>query len=285
MHETPPRFVDVAAWADSAADPVGSRQRQATHILLAAIARLRPSYTLHLKGGLLLGLVYDSPRMTADIDLTARFPPRRGIDAEIEAMLNGILPETAAMLGYVGTQVRVNRVGIRPKKYAADIEKASFPALRITVRHAFGRRPEGMVSVDVSFNEPETGSADILDIGDGIELHAYSSVEVIAEKYRALLEQASRRRRRRQDVYDLDFLLARLVIDDSRKVGILDALVGKCRARGIVPAIDSLDDPEIRERASAEWDSIGLETGSLPDFDHCFRNVRRFYRELPWDAR
>jgi len=78
MHEIASRFVDVAAWVDSSGgDPVKRRQRQAVHVLLAAIARLRPSYALHLKGGLVPGLVYDSPRMTTDIDLTARFPPRR----------------------------------------------------------------------------------------------------------------------------------------------------------------------------------------------------------------
>ena len=289
MHETVSRFVDVAAWVDSAdGDPVKRRQRQATHILLAAIARLRPPYTLYLKGGLLLGLVHNSPRMTGDIDLTARFSPRRGIDAEIGSALNHILPETAAMLGYVGVRTEVSGVRILPKKYADDIERASFPALRITVRHVSGsgnRKRTDHVKVDVSFNEPVSGAADILDIGDGIELHAYGLVEVIAEKYRALLQQARRQRRRRQDVYDLDFLQARLAFDDSRKAEILYALFGKCQARGLVPDIDSLDDPEIRERSGAEWSTLEMETGSLPDFGRCFGNVRRFYRQLPWPAR
>ena len=68
MRKTVP-LVDVAAWVDSgSADPVRHQDRQATHILLNAIAAIHPSYTLYLKGGLLLSLVYDSPRMTTDID-------------------------------------------------------------------------------------------------------------------------------------------------------------------------------------------------------------------------
>ena len=289
MREGVSRFVDVAAWADSAAiNPVMRRQRQATHILLAAIARLNPPYALHLKGGLLLGLVHGSPRMTGDIDLTARFSPRRGIDAEIGAALDRILPKTVAMLGYVGVRTEVSGVRILPGKYADDIERASFPALRITVRHVSGsdsRKRVDHVRVDVSFNEPASGAADILDIGDGIELHAYAPVEVIAEKYRALLQQARRQRQRRQDVYDLDFLQARLALDDGAKAEILNALIGKCQARGFVPDIGSFDDPEVRERAGAEWDTMGLEAGRLPDFGRCFGNVRRFYRQLPWSAR
>jgi len=108
---------------------------------------------------------------------------------------------------------------------------------------------------------------------------------MVAEKYRALLQQVRRRRQRRQDVYDLDFLQARLAFDDIRRAGILDALILKCLARDIVPAIDSLDDPGIRERSGAQWDEIRLETGNLPDFDRCFGNVLRFYRELPWATR
>lgn len=288
MHDTTSHFVDVVAWVDSArTDRVKHRQRQATHILLAAIARLRPQYTLHLKGGLLLGLVHDSERMTSDIDLTARFSPRKGVDAEIKSVFNGILPETAAMLGYVGAQAKVCGVRIRPKKFAANIEEASFPALRISVQYVStgsgGQKPVA-VSIDVSFNEPEAGSVAILDIGDGIELHAYGPVEVIAEKYRALLQQAYRRRRRRQDVYDLDFLQARLAFDDGQKARILEVLIEKCAARDIIATIDSIDDPEVKERSGAEWNSIALETGSLPEFSHCFGNVRRFYRELPWSS-
>lgn len=57
----------------------------------------------------------------------------------------------------------------------------------------------------------------------------------------------------------------------------------KCRSRDIEPAASSLDDPETRDRAEAEWDQIGLETGELPEFVGSFETVRQFYGELPWN--
>ncbi len=71
----PPHPVDGAAWvARAAQDPVAHRQRQAEEIILNAIATTGPLNTeLILKGGILPGLVYGSPRQTTDIDLTAAF--------------------------------------------------------------------------------------------------------------------------------------------------------------------------------------------------------------------
>ena len=100
MRKSALHFVDITAWVDSGRiDPVKHRLRQATHILLAAIASIRPPYALYLKRGLLLGLVYNSPRMTTDIDLTADFQPCEGIDIEIKKALNKTLPAIVAMLG------------------------------------------------------------------------------------------------------------------------------------------------------------------------------------------
>ena len=63
--------------------------------------------------------------------------------------------------------------------------------------------------IDLSFNEIIPRHVDILGIGNGIELRAYSPAEVIVENCRALLQQVHRTRGhgRRQDVYDVDFLL------------------------------------------------------------------------------
>lgn len=283
MHEGQPQFIDAAAWVDSeTADPVLRRRRQAIHILLAAIAGIRPAYILYLKGGLLLGLAHNSPRMTTDIDLTAAFQPSGDIDARIKKELNRILPATAARLGYAETQTKVHDIRKRPSQ---NIEEASFPSLKITIEHAFvsgGQTRRDRIPVDVSFNEPDVVSVDVFDIGNSVEIHAYSLADVIAEKYRALLQQPGRRRERRQDVYDIAFLVNRFTFDDSEKARILEATFTKCRARGIEPEIDSIDDPEIRRRARARWESIELETGFLPEFDRCFDRIRRFYRELPW---
>ncbi len=167
-----------------------------------------------------------------------------------------------------------------------DIERADFPALKIWVRYVsnpgHGQKTDD-IRLDVTFSEPPLQRADIIDIGDGIELHTYSLIDVIAEKYRALLQQAIRRRARRQDVYDLDYLLRRYTFDTATRRAILVTMRDKCQSRYIEPAASSLDDPEVRDRAATEWERIGLETGDLPDFAGCFETVQEFYKGLPWD--
>ena len=287
MHRPPPLLVNVAAWVDEGRrDAVGYRIRQATHIILAAIARIRPQYIMYLKGGLLLGLVHNSPRMTRDIDFTAGFLLQEGTDTSVKMALNDAFPLVIAGLGYAGSQATVGKIEIRPKKMENPLETARAPDLKITVQYVSrsrGQQKTDIVPIDLSFNEPTNPQRiDILKIGDGIELEAYSPAEVIAEKYRALLQQISRKRRRRQDVYDINYLLGSYDFDDDLKVAIHEALVEKSRSRGIAPDINSLDDPEIRDRAGKEWATIELETGALPEFDRCFENVRQFYRQLPW---
>ena len=76
----------------------------------------------------MLGLVHNSPRMTTDIDLTADFQPCEGIDIEIKKALNETLPAMVAMLGYTGARAEVDKVKIRPKKFAKRHCKSQFPS-------------------------------------------------------------------------------------------------------------------------------------------------------------
>ncbi|MCY4592169.1 MAG: nucleotidyl transferase AbiEii/AbiGii toxin family protein [Alphaproteobacteria bacterium] len=112
----PPHPVDVAAWvARAAQDPVAHRQRQAVEIILHAIAMTGPLNTgLFLKGGILLGLAYGSPRQTTDIDLTAAFAADGDIDARIGKLLNFAFPRTAANLGYADLVLRTQSVKGHP---------------------------------------------------------------------------------------------------------------------------------------------------------------------------
>ncbi len=91
-----------------------------------------------------------------------------------------------------------------------------------------------------------------------------------------------RRRNRRQDIYDLNRLVAREEIDEELKAEILTALNAKCQQRGLEPSRESLDNPEIKRRSGTDWQSMKLELGELPDFEACFSRVSGFYRHLPW---
>ena len=256
----PPHPVDVAAWvARAAQDPVAHRQRQAVELILNAIAMTGPLNTeLFLKGGILLGLAYGSPRQTTDIDLTAAFAADGDIDDRIGTLLNSTFPRTAASLGYADLVLRTQSAKGRPNHIFPDAE---FPALKLKI--AYARRgtneeralnegtPSSVIDVDISFNEP-LNHVQVLELTGGQELYAYGVIDLVAEKYRALLQQIPRNRYRRQDVYDLDMLLPGVLADEIAPVDILEALLKKCSARRLEPNRRSLDNTEIKNRAGRD---------------------------------
>ena len=284
--------IAVAEWVASAkADTVAYRQRQTVEITLNAIAMTSLNTKMLLKGGILMGLAYGSPRQTADIDLTATLKAEGDTGDKIRELLDSAFPRAAAALGYTDLVVKTHSVKPQPK---AIFEDADFPALKLKIAYAQrgttqenalreGKAP-GVIDVDISFNET-LQQIQVLELTGGQKLHAYSLVDLIAEKYRAMLQQVPRNRNRRQDVYDLNLLIARSEIDDARCAQIFDAFVKKCRARHLNPERASLDDPEIKRRAGADWQTMELELGEVPDFEVCYARVAKFYRNLPWNSK
>ena len=283
---------NVAEWVERAkADPVAYQQRQTVEITLNAIARTAPlKVKMFLKGGILMGLAYDSPRQTTDIDLTTALAVEGGVGDGVRKLLNSEFPRAAAALGYADLIVKTHSVKLLPKGKFPD---ANFPALKLKIASAQrgtkqektlqkGKTPV-VIDIDISFNEP-LPQIQVLELTGGQELFAYGLVDLIAEKYRAMLQQVPRHRNRPQDVYDLDRLLARNEIDDTLQLQILEALVVKCRARHLKPTRASLDDPKVKKRSGADWKTMKLELGDVPDFEGCFARVSEFYRNLPWNS-
>ncbi|MBX3490393.1 nucleotidyl transferase AbiEii/AbiGii toxin family protein [Parvibaculum sp.] len=284
--------IDLASWVEGArADPIAYRQRQATEVTLNAIAMsAHLQEELYLKGGILMGLAYASPRQTTDIDLTASFLAEPDVDNQICDLLNDIFPRVTTTLGYPDLLMKVHSIKRQPR---GKFETADFPALKLKIAYAIrGSKQEtalnegksvDVVEVDISFNEP-TKNIQILELTGGAEIRAYSLADLIGEKYRAMLQQPIRRRNRRQDVYDLDLLISGRNINEQLRTQILEVLFLKCWSRNINPTIHSLSDPEVQRRAGAEWDSLKLEIGDIPDFAEAFDRVAAFYRSLPWNS-
>ena len=281
--------VDVAEWVNKAkADPVTYQQRQTVEITLNAIAMIpHLNAVMFLKGGILMGLAYDSPRQTADIDFTTTLTHVGDAGNMVRMQLDSMFPRAAAALGYADLVVKTHSV----KKLPKAIPDAAFPALKLKIGSA--RRDTAqeralqtgqasvVIDTDISFNEPVL-QTQVLVLTGGRELLAYSLVDLMAEKYRAILQQVTRKRNRRQDVYDLDWLIVYNEIDERLQKQILTTLGVKCQERQIEPTRASLDDPEVKRRARADWHSMALELGEVPDFEGCFTRVSEFYRNLPW---
>ena len=249
-----PIKINVARWVEKARDkPVAHRRRQAIELILNAIAaKSSLNQKMFLKGGILMGLAYDSPRQTVDVDLTTSLKAKEGVGEWIREQLDEELPRVANRLGY-GELV----VAIQSAKWqgGANPEAMKFPALRMKVGYALrgtnqekalmrGRAAE-VLGIDISFNE-YLGHIQILEITGGRELFAYGLADIIAEKYRAVLQQVTRNRSRRQDIFDLDLLISGNEIDDESRAQILEIFFEKCRSRHLEPMKASLGNSEVR---------------------------------------
>jgi hypothetical protein len=109
-------------------------------------------------------------------------------------------------------------------------------------------------------------------------------VDLVAEKFRAMIQQPVRNRYRRQDAYDLYCLLeAHGPNLDDLHDAVREALLRKAEGRGLAVDRDALRNPEVERRSKAEYPQLAAEiTRTLPDFDEVYGTVRAYYEGLGW---
>lgn len=279
---------DIETWVEAAADPSVQEFRQAVHTTLVAISSSPLlSDNMIIKGGILLALRYEGPRFTKDIDFSTR-KRLQGFDKDqlLEELKNS-LAITVEQLPY-DLDCRVQSHELKPPR-----EDATFPTLKIRVGYAYkGDRKHqrllqgqgtDVVEVDYSFNE-ENLAVDALEILDGGTILAYSLPDLVGEKYRAIIQQKTRNRSRRQDAYDIYWLIRQGYVSlDAHGTDVLRSLLMKSESRHITPEVHSLRDPEIVERSKAEYETLADEVEEpLPPFEEVFGVARDFYETLPW---
>jgi predicted nucleotidyltransferase component of viral defense system len=140
-----------------------------------------------------------------------------------------------------------------------------------------------VIHVDFSLNEPRGGPV-LLEIAKGKTIQVYSFEDLVAEKFRAVLQQEVRNRMRRQDIYDLYLLLnSGAGKSEETKARVLDSLKEKAAARDLTIDRKSMQNHEIYRRSHAEYDLLIHEIeGPLPEFDVAYDLVRSYYEALPW---
>lgn len=277
---------DIAAWVSQA--PSDQRElRQAVHTVLAAIAQdahLRAG--MIMKGGILLAVRYHSVRFTRDIDFSTAMKLSEVDPDELHKRLDASLRLTVEVLDY-DLDCRVQGCKVNPP----NRPNATFPSIELKIGYAYKgtakhrrllqHQSPSVLSIDYSLNEAISKTDEVV-IGLDQSVNAYPFAELVAEKFRALLQQVDRNRYRRQDVYDLA-LLSRLPRNESTEAAILDSLIIKARARQIEPRRESLNDEEVKRRAAAEYPTLKDEVpGELPDFEVAYAEVVTFYKALPW---
>ena len=112
------------------------------------------------------------------------------------------------------------------------------------MQRLLAKQSPNVVEIDHSYNEAVL-DVEVLKLTDGDQLQLYSLVNLMAEKFRSLLQQPSRQRNRRQDVYDLSLLLEQAQ-DWSRakKLNLRDCLVVSAGARCIDAQAGSMRNPQ-----------------------------------------
>jgi predicted nucleotidyltransferase component of viral defense system len=281
-------YYDIASWANEAPNAEQREFRQAVHTILAAIAidpRLKS--IMVIKGGILLGVRYQSPRFTKDIDFSTTGNLATMSAEDVRAAFESSLVQVIEELDY-DLDCRVQSCKVNPQ----NRPDASFPSIELKIGHAYKGSPKhnrlqnlqspSVVSIDFSLNERILG-VESLNLGSGGTINAYTFSDLVAEKFRSLLQQESRDRYRRQDVFDLS-KLTELEISEEEHRSILRSLIEKSRARGIEPLPDSLDNAELKRRAQSDYHTLEDEIeGPLPEFEATYETVRSFYQSLPWD--
>lgn len=260
------------------------------HVLFAISNSLILRDMMILKGGTLMALLFDSSRRTTDIDFST---DQMRVDFHQESFVdefNRNLKISENQLEY-GFLSDIQSVKFQPK------EGITFPTLQITIGFALAgnikeiKRLEQKnslktIRIDFSFNEPSLQIAKIMT-GQNQYILTYGKCEVIAEKFRALIQQATRKheRQREQDVYDLYKLLSDCPPSDlEEKQLILNRLIEKGKIRDIDISKETFSNPKIKENAGKNYPALKYDIfGDLPDFDLAFDTLLQFYLSLPWE--
>ncbi len=281
-------MLDLASWIADASDARQRHFREATQLVLRAIARspgLAP--IMIMKGGILLAVRHGTGRTTTDIDFsTTRHFEHEALTRTLDALREALGPVAAENEHDLALQLQSHE--LKPRT-----PQATFPTLAMRIgyasranRPAMARLAAGqaadIVSVDYSFNEWASDAED--EPLDGGTLRVYPFEDLVAEKLRSLLQQPGRRRARYQDLYDLTVLLASVPeLSDEDRATILAKLRAACADRVALHRL-ALSDPEVRSWTAKEYDTAlpGLLRTPPPPFEEAFRLVLDFFESLPW---
>lgn len=279
---------DIRPWVHQ--DPEQQPFRQAVHTILAAISgtpNLQANMTM--KGGILLSLAYGGSRYTKDIDFSTQKTLDEFDTEEFVKELDISLAHAVEELDY-GLNCLVQTWQQQPPR-----SDATFPTIRVSVGYAYKsdaaahkrlirKNSSHIVQVDYSLNEP-LSEPELFEIEEGKIIQTYSLHDLIGEKFRAVLQQEGRNRIRRQDIYDLHFLLGNyaLATHPDTKIKVLARLKEKAHARGLEVSKKSISNPEIVRRSKAEYQTLKSEiAGELPAFDEVYGSTKAYYESLPW---
>lgn len=280
--------IDISQWVE-AEDKSTREFRQAIHTFLLAISNSKELRTkMIMKGAILLAIEFHGNRYTKDIDFsTSEKAAEANIDRILAELSQGLVIAVDS-LPY-DLNCKIQSWEMRP-----SAKEATFPTLQIKIGYAYkgSKKHERLIqqkcptvlAVDYSFNESNV-EIDTLELTSGIQVKAYSLADLVAEKFRAILQQSERDRFRRQDPYDIYCLKKEGFLENNDlRPRILESLILKSLSRNIEAKQSSMRDKEIIRRARREYPTLADEIKEeLPPFEEVYETAREYYETLPWE--
>lgn len=280
--------LDLSEWVRRSENSADTAFRQAVHILILAISQsdlLKTRMIFH--GGLLLAIRFKGIRHTKDVDFVT-VDHRNQFDVEdFIGHLNEEIAVACQTLIY-GLDCKIQSHRVKPPG-----ENRNFQTIKMKMGYAykgtFAHRRliklecPTVIEIDYSFNEVNQ-RIDTLQLVDGGKLQVYSLPDIVAEKFRAMIQQKTRNRQRRQDAFDIYWLLKNGYLEDqSINILIYRSLLMKAESRNLQVNKQSLADEEIIKRSKTEYKTLAYEIdGMLPPFEEVYLTVKNYYESLPW---
>ncbi|MFZ6743521.1 nucleotidyl transferase AbiEii/AbiGii toxin family protein [Undibacterium sp. JH2W] len=284
----------IEEWVNLSKDNTELNFRRVVHIVLHAISshhELQPE--MIMKGGILLAIIYRTGRYTKDIDFSTpkHYKEFQNGEDEFIRNLENAIKISAEILPF-GLACRIQKRELKPGS------EGNYQTLHLNIGYALKSQKNEMaklnagssakvVSIDYSFNE-KVGDIGLVDAG-GEDLRTYGQLTVIAEKFRALLQQTSGNGGRRkgsprgQDIFDLHTILTEYPVNPEEYTYLLSLLISKSKDRDLIVNKNSMSNPEIKERSKQRYLQLEDEIdGVLPDFNLAFDALKKFYETLPW---
>jgi len=280
--------IDLSEWVRRSENTADTAFRQAVHTLITAISRSDFLYArMIFHGGLLLAILFKGIRHTKDVDfVTSDHRSEIDIDDFI-SRLNGEVAVACEILTY-GLDCKIQSYRVRPPGENRNFQTIKIKmvyAHKVTSAHRklIKLQCPTVFEIDYSFNEINQ-QIDTIRLVDGGKIQVYSLPDIVGEKFRAMIQQKIRNRQRRQDAFDIYWLLKRgYLTDQSLKILIYRSLLMKAKSRNLQVNKHSLSDEEIMKRSKAEYKTLSHEIdGTLPPFEEVYTSVRNYYESLPW---
>lgn len=288
---------NIEEWIDSAEDNNQKAFRQVIHLILLAISRDESlSQTLIIKGGIVLSLAYGSDRYTTDLDLSSLDNMEKLSKEDLETKLSKSIKAVVALSEYK-LELAVQSIKYLPK----DPTKVKFPAYKAKIGYADStndgavkrlkaKQAVDIVELDISFNEGVSVSdTENFHLVGRRNVMCYTLEQLMAEKFRSILQQSVRNRTRRQDIFDIYYLLGQesgILYTNSSMDTILEKLFKSSKGKGLEKYLnqEGMRDEDIKLRSLVDFDTLLLEIDI--DTDHSpedmYQIVQGYFEALPW---